>query len=239
VLFRGRIHYTSRKPDRFGHERGREWFTIDVADDGWRTLHTHCEIDDAPRVLRHVTLSVDPGWLPREAHVRVAVDGRRVGSSWYRFHDDLAECEGDTAAEGRRSQRIRLDAPLRGLVTHPIQGDAWLCSAYPLAEGPGTRTMRFLTTSHDHRGATGPALLKDVTDWTFVGRERVEVAAGTFDALHFSLGSLDTWGPEDLARHPPYHMWVTADGNYVFLRAYVEGYMQTHYELTELEVRGR
>jgi hypothetical protein len=32
-------------------------------------------------------------------------------------------------------------------------------------------------------------------------------------------------------------MWVTADGEYTFLRAYVGGYMMTHYELESLERR--
>jgi hypothetical protein len=235
--FRGRILYTSRKPERLGQERGREWYSVVVDSNGWRTLHSQSEIDDAPAVLRHVTLTVDDHWSPREAHVRIAVGGSAVGSTWYRFEDGLAECEGSTAGEGRLSQRVKYDPPLRGLVSHPIQADAWLCSAYPLAEGPGTRRMRFLTTSHDHRGATGPMLLRDVTDWTFVGRERIDVKAGTFDALHFSLGSEDTWAEEDVVHHPPYHIWCTADGNYTFLRAYVEGYMQTHYELEHLEVR--
>ena len=35
-----------------------------------------------------------------------------------------------------------------------------------------------------------------------------------------------------------YHTWVTADGDYIMLKAYCTGYMQTYYELIELE-RGR
>jgi hypothetical protein len=34
--------------------------------------------------------------------------------------------------------------------------------------------------------------------------------------------------------HPPYDVWCTADGDYVFLKGAVGGYMQTYYELTEL-----
>ena len=34
--------------------------------------------------------------------------------------------------------------------------------------------------------------------------------------------------------HPPYDLWCTADGDYVFLRGAVGGYMQTRYELVEL-----
>jgi hypothetical protein len=234
---RGRILYTSRKPERLGHERGREWFSVVTDARGWRTLQVQCEIDDAPPVLRHVTQTVDEHWRPVDAHVRVAVDRRELGSTWFRFGETSAECEGFTANEGRISQVLPLAHPPTGFISHPIQGDAWLCAAYPLSAGPGRRTMRHLASSLDHRGASGPMLCRDFTDWTFHGTERIEVAAGRFDALHFSLGGEGNWSPEDVSHHPPYHMWVTADGEYVFLRAYVEGYMMTHYELQELERR--
>jgi hypothetical protein len=217
---RGRILYTSRKPERFGHERGREWFSIVTDADGCRTLQVQCEIDDAPPVLRHVTQTVDAQWRPLDAHVRVAVGRRTVGSTWFRFGDTAAECEGFTANEGRIRQVLPLSHPATGFISHPIQGDAWLCAAYPLAAGPGKRSMRHVASSLDYRGT-----------------ETIDVAAGRFEALHFSLGGDGNWGPDDVVHHPPYHMWVTADGDYLFLRAWVEGYMMTHYELQELERR--
>jgi hypothetical protein len=36
-------------------------------------------------------------------------------------------------------------------------------------------------------------------------------------------------------KHPPYELWCTADGDYVFLKAFVTGYMMTAYELVSLE----
>jgi len=65
----------------------------------------------------------------------------------------------------------------------------------------------------------------------YVGAEAVQVAAGKFEAWHFRY--VDTAGqlPQE---HPPYDVWCTADGDYVFLKGAVGGYMQTHYELTEL-----
>lgn len=234
---RGMILYTSRKPDRYGHERGREWFSVVKDSAGWRTLHSQSEIDDAPAVLRYVTQTVDERWLPREAAVRVSVGGETQGSAWFEFGETQAHCEAWTRGEGRVSQSLNIPSRTLGFISHPIQGDAWLCAAYPLSQGPGVRSQRFLASSLDHRGATGPMLARDATDWTFVGADRITVAAGTFDALHFSLGGEGNWGPEDVVRHPAYHMWVTADGDYVFLKAYVEGYMQTHYELQTLERR--
>jgi hypothetical protein len=233
---RGRILYTSRKPERLGQERGREWFSVTTDSRGWRTLHVQCEIDDAPPVLRMVTQTVDEHWRPRDAFVRVSVDRKPLGSSWFRFGDTEAECEGFTVQEGRIHQVMALDRPVTGFVSHPIQGDAWLSAAYPLHTGPGTVTLRGLASSLDHRGATGPMLCRESTDWTFVGQETITVAAGRFDALHFTLGAED-WSPGGAVHHPPYHMWVTADGEYTFLRAHVGGYMMTHYELESLERR--
>ena len=51
---RGKILYTSKKPDRMDEERGREYFTITRQADGLSVLHAHCEIDDAPDVIRDV-----------------------------------------------------------------------------------------------------------------------------------------------------------------------------------------
>ena len=48
-------------------------------------------------------------------------------------------------------------------------------------------------------------------------------------ARHFRM--VDVPGlPEE---HPEYNIWMTADDDYVLLKAEVGGYMQTAYELTE------
>ena len=52
---RGRIRYTSRKPDRLGQVRGDERFHFTRHTDGKITLRAHCEIEEpAPTVLRDV-----------------------------------------------------------------------------------------------------------------------------------------------------------------------------------------
>ena len=66
-IIRGRIAYTSNKPDRLGQERGREVFTVVVHNDGRRSLMAHAEIDDRPSVLRFEQLSLDPHWRPTDA----------------------------------------------------------------------------------------------------------------------------------------------------------------------------
>ena len=73
---RGKLLYTSDHAGREGTERGREYFTLSVAADGRRTLRACTEIDDAPNVLRDVTLSLRSDWTPEDAFVRLSVGDR-------------------------------------------------------------------------------------------------------------------------------------------------------------------
>lgn len=236
----GDIHYTSRKPGREGVERGREQFLVTVHGDGRRTLRAHCEIDDPPNVMRDVILTLDADWVTRDGFVRLSVGDETEGSSWFRFTDRFAECEGWTREAGRISQREDYDRPPPLFGAHPIQGDAWHLSAVDRSRGPTVQVFpRFLMSSLDHRGATGPYLVWHEAGMKveYVGEERITVAAGTFDAWHFCYGERgsDRAGSNETGEHPPYEVWVTADGDFILLRAFVTGYMMTHYELARLE----
>jgi hypothetical protein len=238
--FRGEILYTSRQPERLGAERGREHFTITRHGDGRRTLRAHAEIDDAPNVLRDVTLTVDADWITRDAFVRLSVGDESFGSAWFRFEDEHAECEGWTHERGRISERVDYERPPPIFGTHPIQGDAWHLHSVDRTGGPCVQVYdRFLMSSLDHRGATGPSLVWHDAGMKveFVGEERITVGAGTFDALHFCYGERgsDRPGSNESGEHPPYEVWTTADGEFILLRAFVTGYMKTHYELVEFE----
>ena len=238
---RGHIHYTSSKPGREGVERGREHFTITVHGDGRRTLRAHCEIDDEPNVLRDVTLTKNQNWDTLDAFVRLSLGDEQQGSSWFYFGDTGADCEGWTHERGRFSEHEAYDERPAIFGTHPIQGDAWHLSVIDRSEGPKVHTFdRFLMTSLDHRGATGPSLV-----WhdpgliiEFIGKETITVGAGTFDALHFCYGERGSTaqGSNETNEHPPYEVWATADGEFVLLKAQVTGYMMTQYELVSLEV---
>jgi hypothetical protein len=240
---RGKIHYTSDKPDRKGQERGREYFTITVHGDGSSTLRAFTEIDDAPNVMRDVTLSRGPDRRPTDCFVRLSVGDEFRGSSWYRFTETEASCEGFTTHEGRISQRFALQHPLVAFGTHPIQGDAWLTNIVDISRGPTPPTyhQNVMMCSLDHRGATGPALMPHPkgVNLRFVGRERITVRAGTFEALHFRYAETTDDGTGETrnepGKHPPYDLWCTDDDDRVMLLAYVTGYMMTRYELTEYE----
>ena len=229
---RGTIRYTSNKPERLGQERGREHFLITEQAEGVRVVHAHCEIHDAPSVVRDVMLAIDVTGRPIDASVRLTVGDRYEGSGWFRFTDRVAEGETHNRTAGRNSQRIELAAPIAALGAHPICGDALMLRLYDLQQGPGRQFFpNLMLTSPDHRGATGPALFALGFGLEFVGHEHVTVAAGSFDALHFRF--VDTAGglPQE---HPPYDVWCTADGDYVYLKGGVGGYMQTRYELVDV-----
>ncbi len=232
---RGSILYTSKKPERMDQERGREYFTLTRQPDGVDILHAHCEIDDEPMVVRDVVQALDANTsAPRDCHVRLSVDHRFEGSGWFRFTDSYVECETFNHRDGRIAQRIDIDAPTQWMQCHPIVGDALLMKAYDLSQGPGKRFLdHVMLSSPDHRGATGPMLFPLGFGIQYVGEEEVTVGAGTFTARHFQV--VDTAGqlPEE---HPPYNVWCTADDDYILLKAGAEGYMQTHYELMELEI---
>jgi hypothetical protein len=231
---RGVIRYTSKKPERLDQERGREYFTLTRQADDVAVLHAHCEIDDPPNVLRDVVLAMrNADSSPLDCSVRLSVGDRFEGSGWIRFTDGEVECESFNQRDGRISQRVETPGRVRWLQSHPIVGDALLMKLYDLSQGPGKAFFSDLyLTSPDHRGATGPLLFRTGFALVYVGEEEVEVAAGTFRARHFQV--TDTAGnlPEE---HPPYEVWCTADDDYILLKAGAGGYMQTHYELIELE----
>ena len=42
-------------------------------------------------------------------------------------------------------------------------------------------------------------------------------------------------GSNQTGEYPPYEVWVTADDDFILLKAQVSGYMMTRYELVNLE----
>lgn len=230
---RGTIRYTSKKPERLDHERGREYFTLTQQPDGVDVLLAHCEIDDAPPVIRDVSLALNhKDSSPLDCSVRLTVGDEFEGTGWMRFADGYAECETYNRKDGRITQRIDTPYKVQWLQSHPIVGDALLMKLYDLSKGPGQLPLENLfLTSPDHRGATGPMFFVTGLTLVYVGEEPIEVEAGEFKARHFQVTGTAGNLPEE---HPPYDVWCTADDDYILLRASAGGYMQTHYELTEL-----
>jgi hypothetical protein len=234
----GTILYTSKKPGREGHERGREYFTFTRHGDGKRTLRALCEIDEPdPTVLRDITYSLDENDMPMDCFVRLTVGDKFMGSGWFRMTPDSIECESYGPSIGRLSQTVPVEGEYDGFGTHPISGDAYITKKMDKSRGPYTKPLRTFLPSPDHRGATPPILAEVRIELEYVGDETVTVQAGTFDCSHFRFfddhgGMATTDGA-----HPDYHVWVTADDDAIFVQGGVGGYMQTWYELTELTRR--
>lgn len=236
----GKLLYTSNKPEFAGQQRGQEWFTFTHHGDGRVTFRAQCEIwDPKPTVLRDIIYSLDARGLPADCHVRLTVGDAFMGSGWFRFDLDHAgsgmiACDSYGPSIGRLSQQVETRGGFDGFGTHPIVGDAYLTRCMDISKGPHRRTIRCFLPSPDHRGATPPMISEVKIDLEYVGDEKVTVAAGTFDARHFRFVDNSDSGMGGV-QHPAYDMWVTADDDALFLKGGVGGYMQTWYELVELQ----
>lgn len=229
----GTILYTSKKPERLDQPRGIEHFRFTHHTDGKRTLRAHCEIEEPhPSVLRDIVYSLDEHGRPMDCHVRLTVDDRFMGSGWFRFTPDGVECESYGPAIGRLSQFMPLSEPIDGMGTHPVVADGYLLALFDWAEGE-KKKLRVLLPSPDHRGATPPMISEVNIDAVFLGRETVTVKAGIFAAKHFQFIDDGTSGMA--GQHPPYDVWITDDTDGIMIQGGVGGYMQTWYELIELE----
>ena len=166
----GKIIYLSEKEDRQGEERGREYFIINKHANGHRKIVAHCEIDDRPAVMRDITYSLDEHWLPQDCFVRISVDDKFMGSGWFYFGDDYAECEADTLLEGRVSQKMQTQGRLKTFQNHAIACDAWHLRLFDQSKTENPQNIgEMLLSSPDHRGATGPMLFSITSTIEFVG----------------------------------------------------------------------
>ncbi len=232
--YRGKILYTSKKPERLNEERGREYFTLHEQIDGTSVLHAHTEIDDAPDVLRDVTASFETATMaPIDGFSRLSVGGKFEGCGWFQFDEAHARFNGFNVASGPNSKEIPISERTPWFGHHAIINDGLLSRLFPLEAKPGKISLKnVMMSSPDHRGATGPELFPLNFGIVYVGDETVTVGAGTFEARKFEIVDTAEGLPEE---HPPYQMWCTKDSRGLFLKGGVEGYMMTWYELVELE----
>lgn len=230
----GKIIYLSHKPDRMNQERGREIFTLTKQSDGIAVLHAHCEIDDAPDVIRDVTSAFDYESLrPKDGSVRLTIGGKYEGSGWFHFTEQACVLEAHNIEMGRTSEQETLDKAAQWFGNHAIVNDGFLSKLFPLGTKPGKRRIdRAIMSSPDHRGATGPELFPLCFGVEYIKDETVTVGAGTFNARKFAVIDTAEGLPEE---HPPYEFWCTNDADGIFLKGGVGGYMKTYYELVSLE----
>jgi hypothetical protein len=213
-----------------GSSWGFEDWSMTVGEDGRRTLAVHCELQTMDmHVARDIVQSVGADFFPHDASVRLMIDGKWAGHATYRFEQNEVICDGFNAASGVVRQSHPITHPHRGFGTHALQGDAWLCARMDLSRGPHEQIFQGnIMCSDHHLGATGPAIMTTNSGFAYLGLESVSVPAGRFDCHRFRLigSSID---------HPPYDMWLTADGDFIFVKGIVEGYMAAAFELLDLK----
>lgn len=227
---RGRIEYKHLpSADAWGFE---EW-SITRGSDDLRVLVCHCEMRlGSEEVARDSILSVHPDFHPQDAFVRIMNRGELTGSGWFHFTDSEATSESFTSAEGRISQVVSIERPIRSFGVHAVQSDGWLAGNFPYAKGEGHTQFyghNLLHSTH-HFGATGPMIATTRSGLQYLGIEEVEVPAGRFQCHKLQFVALSN-------AHPPYEMWVTTDGDFLYVKGVVGGYMDSSFELVELDNR--
>jgi hypothetical protein len=221
--YRGKMLYLT---DGVG-EMGREFFSVTVQPNGERTLRAQCEMDD-DRLLRDVVLTVGMNWAPKDAFLRLTIDGQTLGSSWFRFDAREAECEGITRLEGRISQHFRVTQDIESFGTHALHGDAWVVGRLREWHGkPEDFSLATFASSQLPNGASGPLLMPCGPGFSRIhdlGDVELEVPAGRFTCRHIRI---DVPGVDD------FEVWAGgADCLPVRLRS--DKLRQT-YELVELD----
>lgn len=221
--YQGKILYLT---DGVG-ETGREWFHVTIQPDGKRTMRATCEMDE-DRLLRDVVLTVDEAWYPVDAFVRLSIAEKLVGSSWFHFTEQTAECQGFTTQEGRIDQHFSTPGRIGFFGAHQLHGDAWACATIERDQNraPSTDDLNF-SSSLLPNGGSGPILVPTPNDFIskkYIGKERLQVPAGSFDTQHFQFSVADS---------PPIDVW-TLGSDFIPVRLRWDLLKQS-YDLVELD----
>ncbi len=210
-------------------EEGREYFHITVQSDGSRTLRAVCEMDN-DALIRDVTYSLGPNWMPQECFVRLTQREKFVGSALFRFFDDRIESDVQTVTEGRVRQVLPIDAPLPSFGAHPSCCDTWHAKAADLRRGdPSEYLLRTATSSPLPHGGSGPIASAVNVNVKYIGEETITTPAGTFATRHF-----EDWFLRRTPPPPPVVVWMTGE-DAIPVRLRWDLLSQT-YELVELKI---
>lgn len=211
-------------------ERGREWFSITHHEDGQRTLRAQCELDDR-ELLREVVYTVRPDLTPADCFIRLHKSGKFLGSGWFRFEENFAECEVYNSRMGRVTQTYPLGSRAKGFGNHPVTCDALLLSIFDHSRPERVQPAHgVLMSSLEHDGSSGPMLSGIEFGIEYLGRETIQTKVGEFETDHYRF-ILDGSFPD---AHPVEELWCIPE-TYMFVKVTVGGYINTSFELVELE----
>ncbi len=129
-----------------------------------------------------------------------------MGSGWFHFTDQLAECETFMADRGRVSQRINISQRPPFFGAHPVACDSWCTGGFNHSLEQNIQVLpQGMMSSLLSNGASGPMLHPQDLRVEYLGQEEVTVPAGTFMTRHYrflleDIPSEDVWcyGPDNL-----------------------------------------
>ena len=219
--YKGKVNYIH---DEIG-ERGREWFDVTIQPDGFRTLRSHCEMDDSG-VLRDVIFTVNKNWQPIDSYVRLTVKNKFMGAAWFLFDENEVTCEAFTENEGRVSQRVQVQEWPRSFGAHPVVCDIWHLGAWDWKSKEITQSWKSIMSSPLPNGASGPLIGQSEFMARYEGEEIIETKVGKFLSKHFVF-------PLERKNKPDEHIWFC--GEDLILTKIRWDLLKTTYKLVELE----
>ena len=193
----GRLLYRKKSTDAV---RGREDFSITENRDGTVTL-TALAITDDSKFVRHVVYTKAHDGRPRDAFVRLQVNGDLVGSGYFRLEGDLLHITTDTAMTGHTVQIVKVPTDFFSVVTHSVMLDGWIALNYDWETG-GPQHRTFYNTSTMWNGTDGPLGRMETYRVNALDDRDVSSPAGVFPCRHLRMEA-------DFMKVPPSDIYVT------------------------------
>ncbi len=178
----GRLLYRKKST---GTIRGREDFSITENRDGTVTMESLAITDDS-RFVRHVLYTKGIDGRPKDAFVRLQVDGDLVGSGYFRVEGGTLHLTTDTSKTGHTVQSVDVPTDYFSLVTHSVMLDGWIVLNYDWKMG-GLQKRVFYNTSTLWNGTDGPLGRMETYRITALDDADVTSPAGTFRCRHVRM----------------------------------------------------
>lgn len=197
----GRLLYKKKSTDSV---RGREDFSITENRDGTVTMEALAITDDS-KFVRHVIYTRGFDGRPKDAFVRLQVNGALVGSGYFRVEGDTLHITTDTNMTGHTVQSVKVPVDFFSVVTHSVMLDGWIVFNYDWEAG-GLQHRVFYNTSTLWNGTDGP--LGRMETYRLIAMNDTDVVspAGTFPCRHVRMDS-------DFLKVPTSDIFVTGKHN--------------------------
>ena len=197
----GRLLYKRKSTDSV---RGREDFSITENRDGTVTMDALAITDDS-KFVRHVVYTKAVDGRPKDAFVRLQVNGALVGTGYFRIEGDLLHITTDTVMTGHTVQAVKVPTDFFSVVTHAVMLDGWIVLNYDWSVG-GLQHRTFYNTSTMWNGTDGPLGRMESYRITALDNVDIRSPAGTFPCRHVRMDA-------DFLKVPASDIYVTGRHN--------------------------